>query len=437
MKKNAIFLLFLLSVSIASAAPSLNFQNEEIQPGETILATITTSGEFTKEIKVEDISFYEGRKKVFFESDVLFYEGIYYLYFYTTRQGNFSIQLEDVSYKEAGAMGTEIIIKNFNITEKIVTDKKTGENLTEILTIKPGFIFTNDVANIKLTNAGTNILEIKYNKIDLSIKPSETQEITLDLEEDFSYLDISTYKKFAIPMISLDADTISNSPLTQLDLRSDPGILFLELFVDNKTSAVIQLLNFGEDNMINIKTSSEISFARLGELEDMQPREFQNLTIIFTPKNSGGIRDYINITYEQDSEEITLQIPVTLFILPKGSDPEDFEPSENSCEQMEGIVCSIKEVCEGGAKFTKNGEYCCFGNCESTTKNNPGKNFGWIIGIIILVALGIGGYYLYRKQKKTKQKSPKEQIKESTEKFDKRMKGVPETKRISGALTKS
>jgi hypothetical protein len=437
MKKNAILLLSLLLVSIASAAPSLNFQNEEIQPGETIFATITTSGEFTKEVKTEDISFYEGRKKVFFESDVLFYNGTHYLYIYTTRQGNFSIQVEDVSYKEAGTMGTETIMKNFNITDKIVTDKKTGENMTEILAIKPGFIFTNNVANIKLTNMGTNILEIKYNKIDLLIKPSETQEINLDLEEDFSYLDISTYKNFAIPMISLDADTISDSPLKQLDLRSDPGILFLELFTDNKTSAVIQLLNFGEDNMTNIEATSEISFAKLGKLEDMQPREMQNLTIVFNPKNSGGIQDYINITYEQASKEITLQIPVTLFILLKGSDPEDFEPLENSCEQMEGIVCNIKEVCSGEARFTENGEYCCFEECESTTKNNSGKDFGWIIAIIILVALGIGGYYLYRKQKKTKQKSPKEQIKESTEKFDKRMKGVPETKRISGALTKS
>jgi len=432
MKKYVFALLSLFLISLVSAVPSLNFQNEEIQPGETIFATITTPGEFTKEIKSEDISFYEGRKKVFFESDVTFYDGTHYLYVYTTREGNFSIKVTDVLFKGDGVMKSYTITKTFNITEKM-----TKENLTEILSIKPGFISTTGPINIRLANVGTKILDISYDKIKLSIGPEDTREITINPEKAFSYLDISTYKKFGIPIINLNEDTTLQSPLANLDLRSDPKVLLVELFTGNKTQSIIQLLNFGEENMTDIEATSEISFAKLGELKDMQPNEMQNLTIIFNPKNAGGIRDFINITYTQGSEQTTLSIPVSLFILPEGSDEEDFEPIEKSCEEISGTVCTIREICDGEAIFTGSGEYCCLGTCKSTLKDKSGNNYGWLIALLIFAALGGGGYYLYRRQKKTKQKEPKEQIKDSTEKFEKRMKGSPEAKRISGALTKS
>lgn len=437
MKKYVFVLLSLFLISLVSAIPSLNFQNEEIQPGETIFATITTPGEFTKEIKSEDISFYEGRKKVFFESDVTFYDGVHYLYIYTTREGNFSVEVADILFEGDGVMKSYTIKKTFNITEKITTDKKTGENLTEILSIKPGFISTKDPISIRLANVGTKTLDVSYNKIKLSIGPEDTEEINIDSEKAFSYLNISTYKKFGIPIINLNGDTVFQSPLANLDLRSDPKALLVKLFTGNKTQSIIQLLNFGEENMTDIKATSEISFAKLGELEDMQPREMQNLTIIFNPKNPGGIQDFINITYTQDLKQTTLSIPVSLSILPEGSDEEDFEPVEKSCEEIAGTVCTIREICDGEAIFTRNGEYCCLGICESTLKNNSGNSYRWLIGLVIFAALGGGGYYLYKKQKKTKQKNPKEQIKDSVEKFDKRMKGTPETKRISGALSKS
>ena len=437
MKKNAIIFLSLLLISLITAAPSLNFQHEETQSGETILATIITTGEFTKQIEPSDITFYDGRKKIFFESDITFYDGIHYLYVYTTRQGNFSIQIADILYKEAEEIKSNTITSLFNITDKIITDKETNEISTEILSIKPGFIFTTESPEIKLTNAGTTILNLTYNKIKLSLEPSETQKIDLDPTEVFSYLNISTYKKFSIPIIYPTLNATFESPLVQLDLRPDHETLLVELFTNNKTQKTIQLFNFGDKNITDIQATCDLSFVKIEQLEDIQTRGVQNLTITFNPKNPGHFQNYINITYIQYLKQNTFSIPLSLFILPKGSDTGNFETSKETCEELSGIVCNSKEICNGDAIFTKNGEYCCFGLCQSTTKDKSETNFGWLIALIIFAVLGGGGYYLYKRQKKIKPKKPKEQMKDSSDKFDKRMKGIPETKRISGALTKS
>jgi len=75
-----ISLLLLVFIQLVSAVPELNFQNEEIQVDETILATIITVGEFSSEILKEDIIFLEGRRETFFEFDIAFSEGTHYLY---------------------------------------------------------------------------------------------------------------------------------------------------------------------------------------------------------------------------------------------------------------------------------------------------------------------------------------------------------------------
>jgi LPXTG-motif cell wall-anchored protein len=88
--------------------------------------------------------------------------------------------------------------------------------------------------------------------------------------------------------------------------------------------------------------------------------------------------------------------------------------------------------------FTKNGEYCCLGLCKAVEKKESSSGgYGWIWAIIIFIVLGGGGYYFYKRQKKVAPKKPAEQLKESTEKFAKRLEGTKETKRITGGLAKT
>ena len=230
MKRGTIIFLSLFLISIVTAVPSLKFQNEQIRPGETIFATITTTGEFTKQIEEKDISFYEGRKQVSFESDITFYNNTYYLYIYTTRQGNFSIQIADVLYNENG-LKSLTIIKPFNISNEIIINE-ANESLKKILSIKPGFIFTVETPIIKLINKGTVTLNITYNKNKLSLEPLTTREIILNPTQIFSYFNISSYKEFSVPIIYLSAkNTTFESRIKKIDLKPDTELIFAELFV--------------------------------------------------------------------------------------------------------------------------------------------------------------------------------------------------------------
>ena len=411
--------LFLFLISTATATPTLNFQHNETQPGETILATITTTEKFTKQIEPSDIKFFEGRKQVSFEFDITFHDDKHYLYIYTTREGNFSIQVENILYRQNG------ILQSKTIEENIIIKTTNPE---ETLSIKPGFVFTLGIPTINLINTGNSTLNITYEETAIFLQPQATQKITITPKEVFSKLSISSYKDFFIPIIYPPANASFISPSTQLDLRQNPKVMIAELLTNTETKKTIQLFNFGEDNLTDIQTTLNIPFVEITRLEDMPPRGVQNLTLIINPENPGHFEEFINITYTQNEKQNTLLIQLSLFILPEGSSPEDFEIAEETCEEISGTICTTKEICEGEATFTKKGEYCCLGTCRATESESESGNFGWLIGIIIFIILGGTGYYFYRKQKKTNPKNPDEQIKETSNKY---------TKRIAGGLTKS
>jgi hypothetical protein len=424
-----LFITCLILTSLTSAIPTLNFQHEQTQVGETIIATITTPGEFTKQIEPEDLEFYQGRKKTSFESDIVYYHGTHYLYIYTTRVGNFTIQIEDILYKELDMLQSTTIIKEINITEKT----------NETLTIKPGFIFTTQTPTIKFLNTGLFQLNLTYNDNETSLLPSQTKEITLDPEEVFSYLDISTYKEFSVPIIYFKADenTTFISPSVKADLRSNPELLFLELFTENETQSIIEIFNFGDENITDIKATHNTSFLTIEEIQNLPPRGIQNLTLTFQPENPGNFQDKINITYTQNQTQQELQISLSIFVLPKGEPIENFEVKEETCQEMSGKVCEDGYLCNGTATFTKNSEYCCLATCVELENTDPSDSsgFGWLIGIVILAILSIGGYALYKKQKAFKPQTSKDKLNEVSKKFEKRLSG--ESNRIRGGLTKS
>ncbi|MDH3353573.1 MAG: hypothetical protein OEL87_03935, partial [Nanoarchaeota archaeon] len=436
--KRVVVILILLLPSLVMAAPILDFQHNQTQSGETILAKITIAGEFTKSIEASDITFYEGRKQVPFESDIAFYNGTYYLYIYAAREGLFSVQIADILYKEGDNLGSVTIVKPFNVSDDIIMDEGTNESYKEILSIKPGFIFSAKIPKIKLINMGTTILNLTYGENKTSLKPMETKEILLNPTEIFSYFNISSYKDFSVPIIYLAAtkNETFESSVTQLNLKHDPELLLAELFTNNKTQKIIQLFNFGDSNITDTKLTTDISFAEVGKLDDMPGKGKQNLTVKFDADMPGHFQGHINITYTQSGEQNKLSIPVSLFVLPEGSSAENFEASEETCDSISGTVCKEKELCTAEATFTKRGEYCCLGTCEPIEEELENGGYGWLIGLIIILAIGMVGYYLYNKQRKFGSNKPGEQLKEISEKFDKRMSGVSSS-RISGELTKS
>lgn len=406
---------------VATATPTLTLQHEEIQPGETVLGTITTTGEFTNQIEKSDIKFYKGRKEVFFEYGIMFYGGTHYFYAYTTTEGNFTIEISNILYKEADILQSATITKNISIIKVPIFDEEQNTTIEQILAIKPGFIYSYTKPTIKLINKANYQLNLTYQETEISILPFETKEIYIEPTTIFTDFEISTYKEFTIPVVYiLNNDTII-IPL-DADLKSEPNSVLTNLIEGEESSKILTLYNSGDDELTNITFSSNLDFIKFSELNSIEARETKNLTLTFNAEEPGYYQDNLLVSYIQNEEKFSIIIPLNLFVLPPGSTEEDFIISEETCEEKGGIVCTAQETCDGQATFTKGGIYCCLSTC-SAKKTESSSSYGVIIGIIIFLALAVGGYMLYKRSKKVKQKSPQEKLAESTKNYSKRISG--------------
>lgn len=444
MKTGVIFVFVLFSISLVYSQAELTFQNENIQARETIFAEIVTSGSFVKEILDSDIVFYEGRKEKYFDYDLLFYNGTYYFYIYPDRDGEFKIEIKNILYKNGDKLESDTLIKYFNVSTIYEFDEETNESTFQILTIKPGFAYYPNTDRIKLYNNGNSLLEFEYGKEDFEIEAGSNHEIILEPQEKLSFIKIETYKDFSIPVIYPTFDAKFESPLKKSDLRSDYESINIELIVDEKEKKTIQLFNFGDNNITDIKISSDISFVDFSKIGDIDARDVKNLTIEFDGDEAGVFNGFVYINYTSNEED-SLKIPLSILILPKGSTEEDFknakEIQEENCVGIGGSVIYPDDgyKCVGSARHITYGhktEYCCLGEYVEEEEQESG-NYGWVVALVILLGLGGLGYYFYKKQKNVgKDKKPEDKLKESANKFEERIGSKPPV-RVNGNLTKS
>jgi hypothetical protein len=441
MEYKIIFLLLLLP--LVSSVPTLELQHETIQPGETILATITTSEEFTTAIEESQIKFFQGRKQLTLETDILYYNQTHYLSIYTLQSANITLQIENILYQEAGTLQSITITKNLTIQKNILTNEETNETYTQILRIKPGYMFSSTTPKLKVTNMGTKKLNLSFNEQEISLEPLSAQDLEFTPEETFSLTKISTYKDFLVPTVYLKTtqnitqNETTTSTTTTTDLRHSPDLLLAEAFTNTKSKETIELFNFGNNNITNLIITSTLDFITTEDIQDMPGRGTQNLTLIIESKTSGHFQGTINISYIQNETENKLEIPLSIFVLPQGSPVENFQIQEETCEQLSGQVCESGTFCSGTATFTKNSEYCCLASCvQEKPEEGEESGFGWLIAIVIFAILGFIGYYFYKKQKQLESPKSKDALKTTTEKFEKRLAGN-KPQRTTGTLTKS
>jgi len=426
MRWTILFLLMLIAPAI-SAAPTLTFQHEEIQPGETIFATIQTVGEFTQEIPESSISLYDGRRKISLEHDLMQYDGTYYLYIYATREGAFTIKIPNVLYKEADQLNSIDFEKNFSVSKEVIYSEDGNVSGTKILSIKPGHIFSINAPAIKLINQGTIPLELSYLENDTTLQPQETREVEFYPEETFSTFEVSSYRDFSAPVVYLSANgsILENKTEEIAALRASETFLTVNLIVGNETSEKIELFNFAEENLTDITLETDAP-VEISEIETLQAKSAENITLTFTPDQVGHIQENLTIKYKMGEKEENMTIILSLYVLPEGSSEEDFIIINETCADKNGQVCAPGFLCSGDTLLTSNNEYCCVGTCEEIedpSKKDSGLSGGWIWGIVILVVLAGVGYYFYRKSRKIKKPTSDEKLEETSKKYTERLSG--------------
>ncbi len=409
MKKSLIIIVFLFIISTATAQPQLILQNEELQPGETLMAEIPASN-ILESISKKNIEFFEGDKPAFFEYDLFFYNNTYFLYMYLTKQGNFTIKIKEILYKSPEPQEATI--------EKKIEIKKTDEE--QILSIKPGFIFSITPPELILSNKGTENLQITYDSKEISITPGNFEKIQLAPSKTFDYLIISTYKEFRVPVIYMPLTSDTSKLKTKLNIN--PSSLKLNLISKNKTSKTIELINFAEKSIIDISITNPFDFLEFDEPDTIAPKSIYNLTFNFNPKEQGSYRKDLTINFTQTegniSEKKSILFPLEIHIFPEDTDIEEI--TNQTCEEISGMFCTEENTeCDGDVKITFDGN-CCIGTCAKKEIEKT-SGYGWLIGLGLLLLVVIICFIFYKKIKKTK--PAKEKLIETSNLYEKRVSG--------------
>jgi hypothetical protein len=415
MKRTLILFIGIILFSIASSMPTLKLQYENISAGETIFGKIELkNGKFISSIADSDIEFYEGRKNIFIESGIYFFDNNYYFYAYPNRQGSFNLTIKNILYEEEGNLKSATINKNIEIKK----------NDYDILSIKPAVVYMQKEPKIKFTNLGNSQLNLSVvlsskNTQKISLQPMQSEEISYIPSKNLTLLEIKSYKTFYVPIIHIINQNITPH-IKQGQLRFSEEIN-KNLTVESKTNTTIMLLNIGDEKITNIKANSELSFLKFSEIKDINENKESILTIFFSPKNQGNIEGEINITYTQYNNTQVLKIPLNLLILPKGADPNNFTTKTETCEELFGKICKQEiEICVGESTWAR-GRYCCLGECEIIEE--PKKETNWVIIILIIILIVIIMFLIYNKVKKTKAKNPQEKLQEISKKYSEKIQG--------------
>lgn len=436
MKKLGVLLFFLVSIfslTLVSAIPELNFANQNFQPGETLLGTIT--GNFAKSIKTSDIQFYEGKKQVFLESDLTFFNSNYYLYVYLTREGNFTIKINNILYNnpnlESINLQKDIIVKQNPI-------KENNQTSTKILSIQPGFIFTlNPTSEIILVNEGTAQLNITYEfenaSQQISISPQDFQKITLTPKKQFSLLTIKSYETFTIPIIynspvNSNQSQQNNSQQENQDiLKSNPQSFQIKLNEKETQTQELELFNFAEQNITNISILSNISALQIMNYSSqINAKDSMKIDLSFLSDQQGFYQDNITIFFNYNETEKSLTIPLEVYVFPQNYSSQIISNSSEPqvlCSAVGGALCLQNQLCNGTSSWTSDG-YCCVGNCYYLSSlDDTSSGSKWWIGLVIIAILGIVGFFIYKKFKKTTPPKPSETMAKTSKIYEKKVSG--------------
>ncbi len=436
MKRYFFVIVIFFCIVIVNATPILKIEHSTYQPKETLFATISTQGSFLEELKTEDITFFEGRKQVFFEHNLYYYNGIYYLDVIFNKEGTFIIKTPEILFNLAGEVGSTTLEKTISVYYDNY-DNQTN-TYTDILSIKPGIIYTiSNKSELKLFNRGTNQLSIKIGDISTSIEGLQAQTIYLNIKQSLTHVTFSSYKTFSVPIIYLGLIPINTT--TQEGNQTTIEIKKTELIINPKKIEVltspnqsivetINLENRGENEITDIKILTEISTTTIEVPDTISPQSSEGITITITSEYESFINDTIIINYIENETEYNKTIPIIIYIS-KENETEIPDAVEITCGELSGEICDGE--CDGESEFTIDG-YCCIGKCverqtpEVETSSND--SYGWIVGILIFIIIGIIGYFVYKKYNKTKPESPETKLDKSKEDYEKRLGGQVKNK---------
>jgi hypothetical protein len=413
MKRKLIASLFFILLTISFISAIEFDMKEEFSQEETLIAKL--SGNFIDPPLKENIFFYRGHVKISMDVNIARLGKDYYLYapLYGKTENNYSIVIEDVSYKKASSIISEDLVKNFTITNK-----------TADFTIDNGFVVTKYDFSIKLENLKDEDLDIEFEITTLSGKEGgiagysedTTHDISINSGEEIINFKIDLKEGKTIKLIEFKSENLTYSIPVSIfvDDFSEQTKLFAfniepeELVLEIPTTGdpiqrLIYIYNTGTGTLTNLKlriseslkpyvTISENSFGKV------LPESNANLNLSITPAGEKTIAGELFVETGQSLANV-MRIAITF---KEGASREMIPEltTDDNCADLGNNICSKEETCSNTKEIVyANDGVCCIGTCRGKASSSVGKIIGYLLILIIIAAVA---WFFLRKYNKVK-----------------------------------
>lgn len=375
MRKAFLTLFFLLILVLPSVfAVSIDL-NKTYFPRQTLITKI--SGNFLENIKSENIFFYSGRDKISMEYEIAKIEDSFYLYsILPNKERNYTLIIKDAHYFEAGQDIKQDLEFNFTVSGRVAD-----------FTIKPGFIVSSKDFSITLeSNFDTISINLTYVNFTAAeeVRGGFSKDVFIPIaaHEKVAFLEIKSQNlTYKVPIKSMA------QAITRKHISFSKPFSNVTLFRGSPYNVQLSLINDGQEEIRNISLSASKTMTLAPpNIPSIKPGEYAVVNISLLPEEDETI--VISASAEAASANTTIQINVHKIEVENLTTEEI---RQYSCSELGGKPCGENQVCGGEEIRTLDTSKCCRGQCKS--KSSSFKTF---IIILLIVGIGVIGYYIWK-----------------------------------------
>lgn len=411
MKKLVILFCVILFLAVNVFAISSDLK-AEYERGETIIAEI--SGNIVEPIGKEQIEFRRGHVAVPLEYDFRKLGDKWFLWAIAPNsKNNYTLVVKDIATTLAGNVERIDFEQNFSVLG----------NLTDY-SIKPGFVYASaDFSiNVQLNEDFDKTITVNF--------PSEREVILNpgDNKIDFSISNVNetgfrkiNFGKYAVPLYLIAGDNVADGK-GEITLRVNPISVVSTVLAGEIIEYPFTIVNFGDEVIDDIKIEYNRGMFNINAPEriEIKPKEAVSFNISFAFELSEEIKESgINESVYVKAGDFVLELPVKISFTINESEVETPYLEEKEvlyyCSELNGLICSGGEVCDGEEKETIDG-MCCTGKCALEKKGNSKRWISWTIVIVLLIAI-IFIFWKYRKTKSSGKEDFARRVKVAEEKM--------------------
>lgn len=410
MKRSFIFIVFLI-ILILPLTSAINFEMKDSFNKEEIL-TAKLSGDFINPPLQQNIYLYRGHVTSPADVSIAKINDEYYIYAPLAGKtpDNYSLVIENISYKKGSILITNHLVKNFSITD----------NLVDFI-IDKGFINTKTDFFIELENLLDEDLGLNMNITTLSgeeggitsYEEDEDYPLTLNPGSEKINFKINITKptikliqfsskntSYSIP-VSLSKDINVESKF--YSFKIEPSEIGVTMNITDSRQKTIYIYNTGTGILTNIRLKlsdslkpyviiSKDTFAQI--LTENNAK--LNMSMLSSGTDGKTITGTLFIETGQGvSNSINISVTTEKGYVPTEEELSSQVYSDGKCASDGGKICSDNEECTETTFLAIDG-VCCPG--KKCIPKNEGSSLPMIIGWGILVLIIVVGAWFFLKK---------------------------------------